>query len=341
MDETQTDQKYGPHRPCPERGDLALAEERADRNQRDREADSEQEPGTPDPGPVSETVATTPTVTPTKSAQGKSGGQTGSFGPKAASPADDRRWSEDVRHANRLVDQAQDQLEDAKIAQKLAKDAYDAAVLALRRTVSERDQPKLPFGEPGHEQDKAAAHDAADAEAIKRPKTPALVDVIDDPDTIDLLAIEDREWRALHIATLDLACQGHLEAAGLFYIGRLLDWQKSGNKLTDIVGVGEASAVFILSALEDSRKAWLAREGDETDDECATSPADARWLATEVATLAMPDQTAKLLIAQGFRTIGDIANWTARDKKLQDIKGVGDAKAKEIEDALEAKERED
>lgn len=56
---------------------------------------------------------------------------------------------------------------------------------------------------------------------------------------------------------------------------------------------------------------------------------------SDLGPLGIPDGLLEALVEQGLHTIGLLADYTASDKRLTDLKGVGPAKAEKIEHALE------
>lgn len=59
------------------------------------------------------------------------------------------------------------------------------------------------------------------------------------------------------------------------------------------------------------------------------------WRATTLADLEIAGKLAESLVEAGLTTLGAIADYTAADKRLTDIDGVGPAKAEKIEAACE------
>lgn len=69
-------------------------------------------------------------------------------------------------------------------------------------------------------------------------------------------------------------------------------------------------------------------------DEPSAAPVE-DWRATTLADLEITGKLAESLVEAGLTTLGAIADYTAADKRLTDIDGVGPAKAEKIEAACE------
>ncbi|GAB4136632.1 MAG: hypothetical protein Kow0040_22840 [Thermogutta sp.] len=74
-----------------------------------------------------------------------------------------------------------------------------------------------------------------------------------------------------------------------------------------------------------------------------TEPASDDWESTPIERLALGPAIDSALHEYGVYTIGLIADWTAADRRLTDINGIGEAEAERIEQALDIfwKERND
>lgn len=67
----------------------------------------------------------------------------------------------------------------------------------------------------------------------------------------------------------------------------------------------------------------------------APAPLFEMWRQTPVNELQLSDGIIMLLEEAGLDTIGKLADWTAKDKRLTDIPHIGEAKAEAIEKALD------
>lgn len=76
----------------------------------------------------------------------------------------------------------------------------------------------------------------------------------------------------------------------------------------------------------------ITSKDDGQQDLPFSEPSEA-WRAVHVDTLGLASQTVAALVEANRATIGDLADWTAHNP-LTDLKGIGDAKACAIEDAL-------
>lgn len=63
---------------------------------------------------------------------------------------------------------------------------------------------------------------------------------------------------------------------------------------------------------------------------------DESWREVEISSLDIADSLATKLYESSIETIGDLTDWQSSGKQLTDIKGVGQAKADKIADAMEA-----
>ncbi len=65
------------------------------------------------------------------------------------------------------------------------------------------------------------------------------------------------------------------------------------------------------------------------------APDDESWRLVNVSELDLPGGVRKALFEAGLATLGKIADFTAADNRLTDVKGIGAGKAEKIEAALE------
>lgn len=86
-----------------------------------------------------------------------------------------------------------------------------------------------------------------------------------------------------------------------------------------------------------NRQPELPFGSDEPEATPSTPATDESWREVHVSTLDLDSGIEKALIEADLETIGKIADWTAGgNHQLIDIPGIGEAKAKKIDDAIDA-----
>lgn len=95
-----------------------------------------------------------------------------------------------------------------------------------------------------------------------------------------------------------------------------------------------------VEEVEEDEKADASDETDRatTETKCvADETADESWRLETLASLGLPKKLLEKLAENDppLQTVGDVSDWIDADKRLTDIKGVGQAKAELIEQALE------
>jgi len=133
------------------------------------------------------------------------------------------------------VQDAEDEVEDAKAVLKKKKDFYDECVSALRSAVREGPR-RYPLFDNKEPQPGVEAASSTPAEAPAESPAPVPAD--------------DETWRTVSISELGITGKlaESLTEAGLTTMGAIADWGDSGKLLTDVPGVGPAKAEKIENA---------------------------------------------------------------------------------------------
>lgn len=141
-----------------------------------------------------------------------------------------------VCEAEKVVQQAEDELNEAKAVVKVRKEVFDAAVAKLRRLCKPIEE-EAPLFHP------AKASEVVDGGVVS----------------------EGLTWREVSLrealGDLSESIMQHLDEANLTTLGQLVDWLGAKGKhrsLTDIPGIGEKGAEKIQAALD---AFWARRQG--------------------------------------------------------------------------------
>jgi len=102
-------------------------------------------------------------------------------------------------------------------------------------------------------------------------------------------------------------------------------------KLRSTISTGPEQ--LMLSAVESMDEDPPAEEQAE---EAAQAVEGTAWREVKLETLDIPDGSLQCLYAAELETLGDLCDWQRRtEKELGAIKGIGPAKAKKIEEAMD------
>lgn len=99
---------------------------------------------------------------------------------------------------------------------------------------------------------------------------------------------------------------------------------------------GDRVSTYLTDAQADALRAEIAVCKMTSQKPKATPPADDdSWREISVDELDLPKSLKEKLKEQDFETVGHIADFTSKGKNLTDIRGIGEKKADQLQDALE------
>lgn len=118
-------------------------------------------------------------------------------------------------------------------------------------------------------------------------------------------------------------------------LGMSLSFNLESIELADVAKLSKGEGRFVAAASdeipEDER---LNDTGDDDDDDQRSLLVEGPWKEAPLADL-FDGAMLKSLNKAGLKTVGDLAAWSASDKRLIDIPGIGGAKAEQIEETME------
>jgi hypothetical protein len=236
----------------------------------------------------------------------------------------------DIRNYRSTVRERFLEWSDAKKEAKAAKDSYESAVAKLLEVIDEgpvRQHSLFPAA-PITEEQKSEAITVKAEPAKEESTVPADATSATETSAADAPKyFTDPNWR-----------QGEI---GAFMHGEVPDALSDLVEDYEIEDVGELVDVLISAYLNDEQLAQVRAE-IETWKQTSVKPdptppddGDDSWRALSIDELDIPKSLREKLREAEITSVGGIADWTSSGKNLTDIRGVGEAKAEKIQDALE------